>query len=253
MIILLFLTAGLVFGSTCEVKYFFKDRERGWFWKNVCIEEENRKEEKEKKKEYEIVRIPWDKLDGMKPSEIRKLREKALEIAVSNPTYENVKELYRLHVYMLKRARKFQEMATLVAMTDPEVSAYGGVIPVSKMGRDIYFGIKRENIYRKILSYKDRAGLLIAVTETCPYCKAFKRIVDLYLIPETGWSVKYVDINENPGFARNLGIRSVPDIFLVVMDEKPFVMRIGTGYMAYDMLLERIYRGLEVYERGGLE
>ncbi len=249
--VFLLLFAGVVFANTCEVRYFFKDRERGWFWKNVCVEEEKKKEKEEK--EDLVVRIPWNKLDQMKPSEIRKLGEKAREIAVANPTYENVKEYYRLQVWMLKKAEKFQKVASLVTMTDPEVASFAGMIADTKPSRTAYLSAEREKMYRKVLSYKDRAGLLVAVKKGCPYCKAFKDMVRTYFIPRTGWSIKYIDIEENPGFAVNLQVYAVPDIFLAVMGEKPFVLRIATGFVSYETLIERIYMGLEVYEKGGLK
>ena len=251
--LLLFLLAGAVFGGICEVKYFFKDRERGWFWKNLCIEKEGmEKETKKENKEKFVVHIPWDKLDKMKPSEIKKLREEALEIAVANPTYENVKEYYKLQVWILKKSEKFQKMASLVVMTDPEVASFAGMIADTKPSRVAYLSAEWERMYKKVLSYKNRAGLLVAVKKECPYCKAFKDMADAYFIPRTGWSIKYVDIGENPVFATNLQVYAVPDIFLAVMGEKPFVLRIATGFVSYETLIERIYMGLVIYEQGGL-
>ena len=251
--LLLFLLAGVAFGTTCEVKYFFKDRERGWFWRNLCVEEKKEKGEKKEEKRKLIVHIPWNRLDRMKPSEIRKLWEEAREIAVANPTYKNVKELYSLHVWMLKKSEKFQKVASLVAITDPEVASFAGTIADTTPARMAYMSEKWKKMYRKVLSYKDRAGLLVAVKKGCSYCKAFKNMASTYFIPQTGWSIKYIDIEENPGFAVNLQVYAVPDIFLAVMGEKPFVLRIATGFVSYETLVERIYTGLEIYERGGLK
>ena len=250
--ILLLLLSGLVFGATCEVENFFRDRERGWFWKNLCVEEERIKGE-EREEEKLVVRIPWDKLGKMKPSEIRKLREEALEIAIANPTYENVREFYRLQVWMLKKSERFQKVANLVVMTDPEIASFVGMIADTKPSRVAYLSAEREKMYKKVLSYRDRAGLLVAVKKGCPYCKAFKDMVRTYFIPRTGWSIKYIDVDENPGFAVNLQVYAVPDIFLAVMGEEPFVLRIATGFVSYETLIERIYTGLEIYERGGLK
>ncbi|HHJ63313.1 MAG TPA: hypothetical protein ENJ61_00235 [Aquifex aeolicus] len=250
--VFLFLLTGVVFASTCEIKYFFKDRERGWFWRNLCIEEERKGGKKKEGKDL-TVKIPWDRLDEMKPSEIRKLREEALEIAVANPTYENVRELYRLHVWMLRKSERFQRTADLVVMTDPVVAGFVGKVADAKPARVAHLSARRDEMYRKVVSYRKRAGLLIAVTNTCPYCRALKDMIRLYFLPRTGWSVKYIDIEKNPGFARNLQVYTVPDIFLAVMGEKPFILRIATGFVSYETLIERIYTGLEIYEKGGLK
>ncbi len=249
--IFLFFLTGVVFANTCEVKYFFRDRERGWFWKNLCIGEERRGERKEEK--HLTVRIPWEKLDRMKPSEIRKLREEALETAVANPTYENVREFYRLQVWMLRKSRRFQRMADLVVMTDPVVAGFAGMIADAKPARIAYLSGRWDEMYDKVVSYREKAGLLIAVTDTCPYCRALKDMIRMYFLPRTGWSVKYIDIEKNPGFAENMQVYAVPDIFLAVMGKKPFVLRVATGFVSYETLIERIYTGLEIYEKGGLK
>jgi len=251
---LLIVLLGFLFAygsDPCKREWFFTDKEKGWFWKNVCIEKKERKEEKKKEGE-KVVKIPWDRLDEMTPSQIRKLRDKVLEIAVMNPTYENVKEYKRLELYIVKKADRFQRVAQLVAMTDPEIASYGGMIPSETPSRVVYAKEKRARILKKLSQYRNRAGLLIAVRKTCPYCRVLKEVIAMYFIPRTGWSVKYVDIDENPGFAYNMNVYAVPDIFLAVMDEKPFVLRIATGSVSYGELIERIYMGLEVYEKGGL-
>jgi len=246
--LLLILLVSIVFAQECRVENFFRDRERGWFWRNVCLEEKEKKE----KEEPLAVKIPWDRLEGMKPSEIKELRDKALEVAVANPTYENVREFYRLQIWMLKKAEEFQDMVQLVTMTDPELASFSGMIPSTTPSRIAYFDARQEKVMRKIFSYRDRAGLLVAVKEGCIYCGAFMRVLEEYFIPGTGWSVRYIDIDRNPGFAVNMRVYAVPDVFLAVMGEKPFVLRIATGFVTYDVLLERIYRGLEIYEQGGL-
>lgn len=252
MVIVFLLLSGFAFADACKVEYFFRDRERGWFWKNLCIEEEEKKEEERKEEKPLTVRIPWEKLDRMKPSEIRKLREEALEIAVANPTYENVRELYRLQVWMLKKSERFRRMVDLVVMTDPVVAGFAGMIADTKPSRIAYLSARRDEIFRKVLSYRNRAGLLVAVSKRCPYCMAFKNMAETHFIPRTGWRIRYIDIDENPGFAKNMQVYAVPDIFLAVMGEKPFVVRIATGFVSYETLMERIYMGLEIYEKGGL-
>lgn len=257
-LVLSLLLAGLVFADECKVENFFKDRERGFFWKRVCLEKEEEKKDKKEKKEKKeekkelVVRIPWNELDKMKPSEIRKIAEEAREIAIANPTYENVREYYRFQVWMLKKASKFQEMAYLVAMTDPYVASYAGMIPNDFLGRTAYLSSEWQKKYNKVVAYRDRAGLLVAVKKGCPYCEVFKQVLEMHFIPQTGWAVKFVDVDENPNFARNLQIFGVPDTFLVVKGDKPFILRIATGPLSYEALVERVYWGLEVYEKGGL-
>lgn len=240
--------AGTVFASDdpCKIKPFFKDREKGWFWKKMCIG----REEKELRKTKVIV--PWDRIDKIKPSELRKIYTEALDVAIANPTYENVREVKRLEMYMTKKARKYQEVASLVVMTDPELAAYTGMIASQTPARIAYMETKQEEIYRKLVRYRQKAGLIVAVRKGCSYCRAFKQMVATYFIPRTGWSVKYVDIDENPNFARNMSVYAVPDVFLAIKEEKPFIVRIATGYVSFNELIGRIYTGIKVYEQGGL-
>lgn len=252
MLYLLLLLASVSFASPCKVENFFGDRERGWFWRNVCLEEEKKEEKKPKKKEEKVVVIPWSRLKDMTAKEIRELMTNTLEVAVTNPTYENVREYLRLQKWVLERSRKFQEVASLVNMTDPELSSYVGKIPSSKVAKDVYMSETQERMRKKLDEYRDRAGLLVAVSERCGYCKAFKRMAKLFFVPNTGWKIKYIDVDEYPAFAYRMQVSSVPDIFLAVMGQEPFVIRIGTGYLTETELIERVYRGIQIYEQGGL-
>jgi len=237
--------------NPCETKWFFSDREKGWFWKNLCVKK--KEEERDKEKKDNEAAVPWEKLDEMMPSELKKLREKVLETAVKNPTYGNVLALKKLELYMLKKAEDFRKMWALVTISDPEVASYVSAHPTAEPARRVYLLTKEEEVKEKLESYKNRAGLLIAVRKTCPYCHELDRMIRTFFIPRTGWSVQYIDIDEKPGFARNMNVYAVPDIFLAVMGEKPFVVRIATGYVTYSELIERILMGLEVYEKGGLD
>jgi len=237
------------FAIKCEVRDFYLDRERGWFWNRVCIEEERKEKEREVEK---VVRIPWDRLGEMTPSEIKKLREEALEIAVMNPTYENVKELKKLELYIMKRSEKFQQVATLVYMTDPEIASYVADVPISTAGRIEKFSHMWDEIYRKLAEYRDRAGLIVAESKTCPYCKKQKEVLELMFKSRTGWAIRYVDIEENPAFAVRMSVYAVPDIFVAIRGRERFLMRVATGFISLDELVMRVYRAIEIYEGGGL-
>ena len=237
----------VVFTKECDRKPFYRDRERGWFWKEVCVEE---KEEKEQKK---VVKIPWDRLDSMSVEEIKRLREEVQYTAVMNPTPENVREFLRFNLWLMKKASRFMETGMMVAMLDPEIAEYTGKRPTSSFARFVKVEVKEKERIERIRRNLDRFGLIVVVEKTCPYCHELARVINRNVKP-LGVSVLFVERSERPRFAHRLGVRMVPDTFLVWREgDAPYFFRIATGLVAGSTLLERIDFVLRYIEEGRID
>jgi len=246
----LFLSIGFAIALECKISNFYTGPEVGFYVKKLCEEEkkeEKRKEEKSKEKLPQRVKIPWDMIDKLTPKEIRELHEKVLEIAVMYPTYENVYELKKLEAYMLKKAQKFYEMSYLVAFSSPEIAKE--LSPTNTQGRMLLSQYLEKKLKEKLLEYKDRAGLVVVESHSCPYCIEMKKVLEVYVKPEIGYAIRYV--NFYSPLAKRLGAIAVPDIFLVIRkrDNTPWIIRVATGFVSADTLLQRIYYAILYFEK----
>ena len=233
------------------VKQFYSDHERGWFYKEVCKEgnekKENAKKEKTKYKllEETVVKIPWNIIDKLDPDEIQKLEKKAKKIAVMYPTDHNIKEYQKLIIWIEKKGFKYTENWMRVVRTDTELAREAASVPVSSAARQDYFLSKTKYKKQILDQFKNKAGLVVVVKQGCPYCVKQKQILQLFKL-ETGWEYKLVDINNVPNMVKKFGIARVPDIFLVAKgdDGNPLWIRIGTGLHTKEELKNLILFGL---------
>jgi len=209
--------AGMSFGEICRpLQYWYADRERGWFFGEWCEKEEKKEEEQR------TVKVPWDKLDRMHWKEVRKLVEEVKAQAVANPTYENVREWKRLVLWMAKKGMDFMRMDRIVTLTS------GDVYVVSR-GSPYY--------NRRRIQYTSRR---------IPIVERFRE--------ETGWEVLFVNVRENPKAALRLGVRTVPDTFVVVKKGEEYVwQRAGTGAFTLDVLKENVIIALSVLKEVSYE
>lgn len=245
-ILLLLLSFTLIFAkdSQCEKRPFYSDRERGWFWKEIC--------KKERKKKETVVKIPWDRLDSMSAEELKKLGEKVRAIAIMNPTPENVRQFLKLNIYFSKKASKFAGIASTIAMLDSEIASERGKIPTASFARFFERGVKLEERKERIRRNLNNFGLIVVVERTCPYCHKLAEIIKRDILPY-GINVLFVERTERLRFANRLGVRMVPDTFLVWREgNKPHFFRIATGLVDSNTLLERIDFILQKIEEGKL-
>jgi len=243
-LISLCLLTGIVWGMCQDSGDFFNERERGWFWKEVCVEKE--KEDKKEEKPPTKVVVPWHKLDEMSPDEVKELVEKAKSIAIMHPTYENVREYKKLLLWIAQKAKEYAKVDYLVSMTDPEIASWLADRPHTPYARKAHLKVKKQRIEEILKRYKDKAGLVVFKKEGCPYCERQKPIVKLFQ-ERYGWEVKWVDVSEFPNTATKLQVRAVPDIFLVLnRDGKAMWQRIGTGLQTLGRLTEGVIWGLHI-------
>jgi len=252
LIALTLISVSVIKAEECKpIKEFYKDSERGWFYKEVC-EEEKKKKSSQKftpEKEYRIlnntkVNIPWDKLDKLDPDEIYKIYKRTRKIAVMYPTRHNIKEFQKLNIWITNKSQKFMEEFVKVVRTDTELARYASSVPSSTIARDTYLKATA-NFKKQILKkYRNRAGLVVVIKAGCPYCERQKQILKYFQI-KTGWTYKLVDVNNAPNMVRKFGIARVPDIFLVLnRNGKPVWIRVGTGLHSEPELEEIIIFGL---------
>ena len=243
------------------MRYYKDEGKRGWWWyedpvkreeeeKKEAKKEELRKEEQKKeevrkeepKKEDEVKPLyeySYEELLRMPVDKFKKIYEYYKELAVSNPTEENLYYYYNILDVARKKALLFTMQAMYVWQKYPELSEVAKDVPTVVPG--LY--AKQETRTKEVDSYlngkRGEYGLIVFVSERCPYCKTQLGILRTF-IENYGWEVKVVDVNYDKRAVAVFGIESVPSIIIVSKRTGEW-FPLATGLISLYELKERIY------------
>jgi conjugal transfer pilus assembly protein TraF len=248
--------------------YYKDDRRKGWWWyedpekkkaeeKKEVKQEESRKEEQKKeeakkeepKKEEEVIKplheYSYEELLRMPVDKFKKIYEYYENLAVSNPTEENLYYFYNILDVARKKALLFTTQAMYVWQKYPELSTAKDV-PTVVPG--MY--AKREAMSQEIDSYvngkRGDYGLVVFVSERCPYCQAQLGIINTF-IKNYGWEVKIVNTDYDKKAVSVFGIETVPTIILVSKRTGEW-FPLSSGVIALSEIKERIYLAVRKIE-----
>jgi conjugal transfer pilus assembly protein TraF len=270
----------IAYADLCKApEKFFYDNQRGWFYGEYCSPKKDNIIKKEKKEVKEIlnkivkeednksnelkdnnlkfliekeVKIPWDIIDNLDPDSISYLETKSRKIAISNPSYDNVKEYMKLQKYINDKSLKYMETFQLVSQTDPTIANWSGSIESTKFARDVKFNNLRKDKESLLKAFNNKAGLVIFYKDGCPYCEEEKRILNMFN-QDYGMEYELVNIYEHSDLVDKFQVGAVPDIFIVFRDsnDAPIWRRIGVGLHAESELADIVYQAIQEYQNGG--
>ncbi|MEM4134385.1 MAG: conjugal transfer protein TraF [Candidatus Micrarchaeia archaeon] len=225
-----------------EGEKFYKGRsQRGWWW----YEDPEKKVEPQKlKKQEKITEVPetkkqdfkkkikplkdykYEELLYMPVDEFKEIYNYYLELAVGNPSEENIYNFYNIQDVMRKKALLFTTRSMYVWQKYPELSTARDV-PVAYPG----LVAKKEEMKREISSVlaskKGDYGLILFISPTCPYCKTQAEIVKM-IQNYYGWDIKIVDITKDKQAPAVFAIEVVPTLILVHRESGNW-LPVGTG------------------------
>lgn len=197
---------------------------------------QERSSDSKQKKFKPLNEYTYEELLRMPVSEFRELYNYYLELAVSNPTEENIFNFLNLQEVLVKKALAFTSAYQYVQQKYADYYS-GGFYPIARPGIEALQLAKQMEIDTILKRVKDDFGLVLFVKKGCPYCVAQARIMD-YIIAE-GFKVRYVDVDEYPRFASEYGVEIVPTILLV--HRSGWALPIGSGVISLDEIKRRIY------------
>ena len=238
----------------CQVKeQYYKDRERGWYFREKC-EELPKKEKDEKKKEED--KIDWAKvgdpkyLDTLDAEKFRKLMERVKEEAVYDPKPDKVHAYMKIQDYARVKSVKFAYVWRDVLLKHPELDM------TTKNPGNVYGAQARAEILSdektKIMrEMKDTVGMFFFVSGECPYCHRQNKIIDK-LRNEYGMAVKIIssdycdnsfkDCSVQPNMFEHFQVKATPTMISVMRDaqDRPIFQPIGTGIITLDDVVDRL-------------
>jgi len=231
----------LITHALAEQRYFDKHKE-GWFWYKEKREKEvkREKDKEEKRKEPESPTLTVE--------DIRKKGEELFNRAILDPTPENVLAYMRFQKLILDRSKHFAEVWRTVLWENPELDETVRN-PASTLGIQLAGEERKRGMRDVIGKIREIGKLVFFFTSTCPYCKEEGRLLKVFsenyglgvmaVSLDGGGLEEWKDYVLDNGQARNLGVREVPALFLLIPPDK--VIRIGTGLLTYDELERRLY------------
>lgn len=236
---------------------FYEDKERGWFWyEDPVFDEEPAEEEatslppvQEKKTEPEQPAKP----PGVKPLSaewFRKNMEKYRDKAIDEPTQQNVSAYMYLQRVMLDKAEKFSEVSQRVVMSDPVLDE-NSRRPIATFGAFVMDDKAAKGTEKAAKKLAENAGLWFFYASTCEFCikevGVLKGLMNAYGfkvlpialdgLPLPGG--EFPDFTIDRGQAKKLGVETTPALFLVKPGQNGDTIQLGQGLLSGDEIIKR--------------
>ena len=226
--------------STVHAGYIDRKAEGWHFYEPMAIPKE--KQEDEAKTEIS-PQTPEERLKVFK-AEVERLKQ----VAVMEPTYENVKSYMTIQKELMDKGSAFAAKWMEVVFTTPKLD-YSIEHPTSQAGRHVYLDQKQQQMDQEVYRLAQTHGLFFFVSSSCAYCKKFAPIVKAFA-QKYGWEVMAVStdgstIPEFPnavvdnGVASKLGVEFVPTL-LAVNPQTEEVIPLSNGMSSQEQILDRI-------------
>lgn len=245
---------------TAGSETFYKGKAEGWFWYKDPKEEAPKKKDlppppppptsptPEEKKEPEeatkpagptIFSVAW----------LKKNLPKYRDIAIDDPTPENVSRYYYMQRVMMDKASKFSEMSSKVIMKDPfldedsrrPVATYAANA-MNKMAAD-----SRDKVLKEL---SQKVGLFYFFKSDCQLCveqagvlQSLNHATGIAVIPvsmdgENLPNGGFPEYRVDTGQAEKLGVFQAPALALAIPPNKSEI--VGYGAITLDVLYNRI-------------
>ncbi len=224
----------------------------GWFWyQKECIKEESNSENNiEKKEEFKTLpkkaKIPWDILDNLDPDEIaQKIEPEARKVSIMYPTEENITAYRQLVNWIANKAIVYTNKDEQIRTTNPTLMPDLEYFRESPYKEKFVIAKINEISKNTLLKYKNNAGLVIYVSQSCSFCEQQKPIINWFQ-EKYGWNILYKEISHSPSDILRFNINITPDIFIVLKNKNGEVkyQRIATGLTVLSDLEKFALKGL---------
>lgn len=217
--------------------------QKGWYWYEV---EKERKDETAAEEDspppFDTPTDPW----GMSVEEFKELLEETKNVAVADPTVENMLKYIELQDVARRKALAFANVYQLVMQKHPEFTT-ASTNPTAVPGIDALHALKSEEVESKIYTAKNDFALVYFHKPDCQFCRAQNGILR-YFTDKYGWSIKAVNLYDEPEPAYRFNVTTVPYILTVYKATGEY-MSVTAGVASLNELEQKLYRAIR-YLRG---
>ena len=235
---------------------FFDNRTQGWFWYKDAKVEAN----KPKKAKQKIAAPATPALSPTQQMEaFNKKVTDALNLAILNPTEENLREYVKIYYEVINRGQHFSDAYKMMLMKNPQYD-YSLKFPTNHNAQNIY---DRQLSYQSKISidnFSKNHGFFFFFSSNCDYCHQFsptlKRFSDkygIYIMPismDGGGLPEFPKPVADNGTARALKVTVWPALYAVNTKTKQIVP-ITNGLVSVSELEERVVNYVQYQQKYG--
>ena len=233
-VILIALILAVVYSLPANANDYWSEHAMGWHWYQ---------DPTEKGVSSEVYSDPIAAMDVLQHQV-----KQSLDLAILNPTVENVRNYIGLQNQLGERANRFAQVWKTVLLNYPELD-YSLQHPTNSMAKQIYLDQTHQQEEAAIHHLADHSGLFFFYRSTCPYCQRFAPIVKdfsqrygLSVIPITTDGISLPDFPQSQpdqGQAARLGVTMEPALFTVDPAQHR-IIPVSYGLLSEDELRQRL-------------
>lgn len=177
--------------------------------------------------------------------------ERLRDVAIEEPTPENVHAYLLLQRLAINRSQKFAEVTQMVTQGDPELDE-NARFPLATAGAQEEQVVVNQRTVEALRTISKDAGLFFFFRSDCVYCHKDLAVLRTLML-STGIKITAISLDGQgidpalfPNFvidngqALRLGISATPAFFLVKPPNVDSVISLGQGYLSLTELEERI-------------
>ncbi len=239
---------------------FYGDKERGWFFYEDPVLEEDEFIQNPAPPAPEPPPVPVQKPEqppvkpaGAKPLSaewFRKNMDKYRDRAIDEPTPENVSAYMYLQRVVLDKSEKFAQVTQQVVMSDPVLDE-NSRRPTATFGAFAMDEKATQGTEKAAKKLAETAGLWFFYASTCQFCLkeigVLKGLMNAYGfkvlpialdgLPLPGG--EFPDFTIDRGQAKKLGVETTPALFLVKSGADGGAIQLGQGLLSGNEIIER--------------
>jgi conjugal transfer pilus assembly protein TraF len=226
-----------------------------WHW--YCDERPAEKKQQEKGNESKSAAAQKraDLKDIKTASALREELKRREDIAIMQPTPENLRDYLEVHMAVQNKSSEFADAWRRVVWTNPDLD-YSQKHPVNNTGIRLNKEKREKDVDRHMATLAKEHGLMFFFRSDCPYCHAMAPVLEMI---ERKYGMEILAVSTDnaplPGLAKWVtnqgqfetllqthGLREprVPALF-VASKKNGDTAPVGMGVMAYTEIIERIF------------
>ncbi len=232
---------------------FYEKQKEGWFWYHDPISEEDKEQETSKVPQHplqqenryrgeELEQFNLESLWKMYPDDFQELLDHVQNLAVQSPTEENTLRYLVMQDVARRKALAYTNSAMYVTQKYGNLFNVNQVYPTSRPGVTARIQMQRQEIGQTIAGARKTHALIYFTSPTCGFCKKQNGIL-AYFIDKYGWTIKPVDISQQPAFAARFGIETTPTLLLIKKGLEEY-MTVSVGVVTLTELERKLYRAV---------
>ena len=225
---------------------YYTDSATGWWWYQ---REPEKKAEQPDRKQQPATSAPslkeytYEQIWELHPDRFQEFAEALKKQAVQRPSEENVKAYFEVQEIARKKALAFANVAQYVWQKYPELTTKKDY-PITTPGNLARIARITEERQRTLRDNREDFALLSFQRPDCSYCDEQSRILE-WFTTETGWTVKQVNIQENPGLAAKFNVDITPTLILIQKGNQEY-LPVAAGVISADEIEDKAYRAVRL-------